>query len=77
MLAVNFTNAHLDLSPVVRNLAKAFGKNAPDLFSRRSSQWVLVTSNRRFLNDNRVRKHITPRQNEPPKPFYGLTTTAT
>lgn len=67
VLAVNITNAHLDLSPVVRNLAKAFGKKAPDFFSRRSSQWVLVTSNRRFLNDDRVRKHITPWQNEPPE----------
>ncbi len=67
VLAVNITNAHLDLSPVVRNLAKAFGKKVPDLFSRRSSQWVLVTSNHRFLNDDRVRKHITPWQNEPPE----------
>jgi spermidine synthase len=73
VLAVNITNAHLDLSPVVRNLAKMFKKKAvfiekaPDLFSRRSSQWVLVTSNHQFLNDDRVKKHITPWQNETPE----------
>jgi len=73
VLAVNITNAHLDLSPVVRNLAKEFNKSAvlvkkeADRFSHRSSQWVLVTSNKQFLNDERVKNHITPWRNDTPK----------
>ena len=66
VLAVHITNGHLNLSPVIRNLAKEFEKqailinNKPDRFNPYSSEWVLVTSNEQFLNDDRMKKHITP-----------------
>ncbi|MCZ6858765.1 MAG: fused MFS/spermidine synthase [Alphaproteobacteria bacterium] len=73
ILAFNISNAHLDLSPVVRNLARVSGKRAvfvrmgPDLFSRLSSYWVLVTSNKKFLSDQRVIRHITPWEDSAPE----------
>jgi len=65
ILAFHVTNSHLDLSVVVRNLAKSSGKQAvlvkvlPDIFSDQGSEWILTTSNETFLNDDRMKEHIT------------------
>ena len=73
VLAVHISNGHLNLSPVVRTLAKEFEKQAifvtkdGDIFSRYSSDWVLVTSNTQFLDDERVKKRITPWKDNPPQ----------
>jgi hypothetical protein len=62
ILAVHITAVHLDLSPVVRGMARLFDKESVRIIDRPEggslvtwSYWVLVTSNREFLSDPRVR----------------------
>jgi hypothetical protein len=61
VLAVNISNRHVDLSPVVRKLAEINGKQAhwvpgprDDARGVLDSVWVLVTSNRAFLDKPEV-----------------------
>ena len=67
ILALHITNLHFDFSPVVRALARGFGKQAlwikdvADLESGNNySDWVLVTSNQTFLKDPFVNFRIAP-----------------
>ncbi len=67
ILALHITNLHFDLSPVVRALAREFGKQAlwiKDMADRERgnnlSEWVLVTSNQTFLKDPFVNFRIAP-----------------
>ena len=61
VIAVNISNRHVDLSPVVRKLAEVTGKeaywvdgHAGDGEGALASVWVLVTSNRAFLDNPQV-----------------------
>jgi predicted O-methyltransferase YrrM len=67
ILAVNITNQHLDLSPVVRTPAEERGKQA--IFIHNSprqrdgidqARWILVTDNQAFLTSESMRAHVTP-----------------
>ena len=68
ILAVNISNRHVDISPVVRGLAAASGKEAlwvdgkpddggPGVIT---SVWVVVTSNRAFLDKAAVKAVVKP-----------------
>ena len=66
ILAVNITNRYINLQPVVRALAEAMGKQAlhflndPDkAHGVLNSEWVLVTSNRTFIDDPEVKSGLT------------------
>ena len=65
ILAVHVSNRYLDLTPVVRNLAMAFGKDALRVLTRPGgdtapgSDWVLITSNERFMDDPEVKRSAT------------------
>lgn len=66
ILAVNISNLHLDLVPVVRTLAEEQGKQAvliSNSAKRRdgisSADWVLVTGNQAFLASEGTVEHIT------------------
>jgi len=61
ILAIHISNIHIELAPLVRGLAEHAGKQAVYIKSRRdrrvsgrSATWVLLTSNRRFVQDRRV-----------------------
>ena len=61
ILAIHISNIHLELAPLVRGLAEHAGKHAVYIKSRRDrsvsgrkATWVLLTSNRRFIEDRRV-----------------------
>ena len=62
VLALHISNLHVDLSDVVRQMAKQAGKDAIfiEYDSRKDSQssndWVIITSNRLFINDRHVRR---------------------
>jgi len=67
VLAINISNRHVDLSPVVRKLAEVNGKEAHWVAGQAgdgegvlASVWVLVTSNRTFLNTPDVVTHLEP-----------------
>ena len=69
VLAVHISNRYLDLHPVVRGLAAAFGdevrtvhRGASPSEGASTSTWMLLTKNRAFLDDPEVRS-IDP---EPP-----------
>jgi len=38
-----------------------------DIFSQQSSSWILITSNKKFLNDDRLKETITPWENGTPE----------
>lgn len=63
VLVVNVTNRHLDLKPVIGRAADAFGKEAIVVSSKDdlkslffSSDWVLVTGHREFLENPLIKK---------------------
>jgi len=67
ILALNFTNLYVDISPVVRVLARELGKQAvwiedwgEEEQGTDGNDWVLVTSNQTFLTDPRVSDQIKP-----------------
>ncbi len=66
ILAFHISNAYLDLSPIIRNLAQMNGKRAisiiaePDQFTPSRSAWVLVTSNAQFINNEELKSFFTP-----------------
>lgn len=58
ILAVHISNSHLELSPLVRGLAKAFDKEAfyvktvAEYQGQHNVEWVLVASKEKSLNSN-------------------------
>ena len=67
ILAVHISNRHLDLTPVVRELAAisaeeaVFVRNGANLEAGRfSSEWVLITDNREFLDSDALARVATP-----------------
>lgn len=68
ILAVNISNRHVDLSPVIRGLAAAEGKEANWVSGQAGdggpgvipSVWMLVTSNRAFLDKPEVKASFQP-----------------
>ena len=62
VLALHISNLHVDLSDVVRQMAKQAGKEAIYIEykkrkdSQSSNDWVIITSNRLFINDRHVRR---------------------
>lgn len=67
ILAVHVSNRYLDLTAVVRKLAELNGKDAVWIEGAADeeqgvtpSRWVLVTSNRAFLESDVVRRASTP-----------------
>jgi hypothetical protein len=74
VLALNISNRYVKLRRVTEALAKSLGKEAVVVDSKddpsiaqESSRWVLITSNRQFL-DNPDRKAATWARDEPPRP---------
>jgi hypothetical protein len=65
-LALNITNAFLDLGPVIQAHAIAMGKQtrilraAPSSRSQSGSTWMLVTNNRELLADKTLRSEQAP-----------------
>ncbi|MEA3341755.1 MAG: fused MFS/spermidine synthase, partial [Chloroflexota bacterium] len=75
ILAIHISNKHLDLEPLVRGLAAEIGYEAvlignDDVEEEGvdSSDWVLVTTNQEFLQDEEVAKGISdwPDDSRPP-----------
>jgi hypothetical protein len=67
ILALHVSNRHFDFSPVVRALAREFGKQAlwiKDVADHEKgnsySDWILVTNNQAFLKDPFVNFRIAP-----------------
>ena len=66
ILVFHISNAYLDLSPIIRNLAQMFGKKAvsvvvePNQFFQSKTSWVLVTNNEQFLNSETFKKSFRP-----------------
>jgi len=67
ILVIHITNRHFDFSPVVRALAREFGKRPlliKDMSDRERgnnySEWILVTSNQTFLKDPFVNFRVAP-----------------
>lgn len=65
VLAVHISNGHVDLGPVVRTLAAELGKSALWMHSDEDpvtglieADWVLVTSNREFLDNKEIRQYV-------------------
>jgi len=66
ILAFHISNAYLDLSPIIRNLAHQFGKQAisivvePDRLNWSKAEWVLVTSNQQFIDNEDLKPYFKP-----------------
>jgi hypothetical protein len=67
VIAAHISNKHLDLGPVLIEVAKEFGWQAIDIDTddegkngSAGSQWILLTANEGFLNDPVVRKAGSP-----------------
>jgi spermidine synthase len=65
ILALNISNLHLDLAPVVAGLAREAGKKMVMISNDEDTEqdayatdWALVTSNETFLNDPKVKAAI-------------------
>lgn len=72
ILAVNISNLHLDLAPVVRGLAATVGKKVVIISNNEDAEtgayatdWALVTSNERFLNDEAVTRMASDPEKRP------------
>jgi spermidine synthase len=66
VLALHISNTHLDLKALTRTLAKHVNKEAVYIKTKalntdeNDAEWVLITSNDKFLSNYAVKKHITP-----------------
>jgi SAM-dependent methyltransferase len=83
VIAVNITNRHLDILPVVKSLAAQFGLNLARIAYRQeqdvekgqwwhyNSIWVLLTANQEFLNQTAVRQAASnPDKPQPTVPLW-------
>lgn len=74
ILAFHISNAYLDLTPVIRNLADLSGKQTisviaePDFISQSRASWILVTSNDAFFDNKNLKESFTPWPDTPVKP---------
>ncbi len=75
ILAVHISNLYLDLSSVVRVLARKYEKQAVFISDEANtapgtdnSDWVLITNNEEFLNCKDIKSCITPWTTAEPKP---------
>ena len=73
ILAVHISAIYLDLNPVVRGIAEAMGQTAIRITNARDSdamisfsEWVLVTTNRTFLQNPKVRAAVKQWRPESP-----------
>ncbi len=61
ILAIHVSNSHLDLTSLTRGLADSLGKSAlyfetaANVDEVNQTQWVLITNNRAFLNNRKVK----------------------
>ncbi len=75
ILAIHITNLYLDLSDVVRQLARRYDKSAIRFTDKgrgaleSSNNWVLVTDNPEFLQDPKVLLKQAPWPTDEPKPI--------
>lgn len=60
ILAVHISNRFLDIAPIVRTFAKSSGKNAHKISLVGKTDWVLVTDNKQFLNDEKIVAALDP-----------------
>lgn len=67
ILAIHISNRHLSLQPVIEGIAKTLGKSYYLIkngkrkdYGIKSSTWVLLTDNKRFINHAGVMKYIDP-----------------
>ena len=66
VLAMHISNTHLDLSQLIRGLAKNSGKQALNFITPATKEepnevnWVLVTNNKRFIGHRKVKALQTP-----------------
>jgi hypothetical protein len=76
LLAFHITNRSIDLSPVVRGIAKRSGLQALQVKSKgddaRASAdavWVILTKNQNFLSQEAVRAAVTPWSDQDRQPL--------
>lgn len=61
VLAIHISNSHLDLSELVRGLAKNSGKQALSFITPATKEnsneahWVVITNNKRFINHRKIK----------------------
>lgn len=67
ILAIHITNRHIDLKPLVYNMAKEFNKDsilikviADKSKNIARSIWVLISNNKEFMQNPEILKNITP-----------------
>ena len=77
LLVLHISNRYVDLEPVVRGLAQDAGHEVVHLVTHRNrpatrenaSDWMVVTSNRRFIQDHAVRVAASPPIDDAPEPI--------
>ena len=76
IIAINVTNLHIDISPVVRGVAEEFGKSAILIYNDSDpesgayyAEWILVTSNEEFLNSKVVMDAVYAWSDSDAEPF--------
>ena len=77
ILVVHITNLHINLEPIVRNLAKKYSKQAILFSNDRSNRhntyyadWVVITHNREFLNNVAVKRYRDDWDHEQVPPIH-------
>lgn len=60
ILAVHISNRFLDLSPIILTMAENTGKTGCKMSLVGVTNWVLVTSNKQFLSDDKIIAAIDP-----------------
>lgn len=69
VMAVHISNRYLDLFPVVAGAAERYGMNVLcvetdyiETNAQGSSQWLLLTCNDEFINDDAITQYVTPNE---------------
>jgi hypothetical protein len=69
VIAVHISNRYLDLFPVVAGAAERYGMNVlcvetdyDETIAKGSSQWLLLTCNDEFINDDAITQYVTPNE---------------
>ena len=69
VIAVHISNRYLDLFPVVAGAAERYGMNVlcvetdyDETIAKGSSQWLLLTRNDEFINDDAITQYVTPNE---------------